>query len=142
MNVVIWIAQIALAAVFLMAGVLKLITPMDELIANGLLWVETTGPVLTTLIGVAEVTAAIGLIFPSLLRVRPKLSALAAEGLVVLMLGAIATHIYRGEYGVIPIPAVLGAVAAFVAWGRFKAHPIEPKETQRETGSAGRQSTV
>jgi putative oxidoreductase len=36
-------------------------------------------------------------------------------------------HISRGEYGVLPINAVLGSVAAFIAWGRAYGRPIAPR---------------
>ncbi|HEV1998716.1 MAG TPA: DoxX family protein [Candidatus Dormibacteraeota bacterium] len=44
---------------------------------------------------------------------------LAAAGRVVLMVGAIVFHIGRREYTNIGLNAVLAALAAIVAWGRF-----------------------
>jgi hypothetical protein len=64
---------------------------------------------------------------PSLFRVQPKLSALAAAGLVTVMVLASLFHISRGEYGVVPVNVVLGSIAAFVAWGRAYARPIAPR---------------
>ena len=76
--------------------------------------------------GVAEGLAGIGLIlpallriFPALLRILPWLTPVAAAGLVVLMLGAIVFHVRRREYPNIGLNAVLGGLAAIVAWGRF-----------------------
>jgi len=50
------------------------------------------------------------------------LTPLAAAGLVVLMLGAIVFHFRRHEYPNIGLNAVLGALAAVVAWGRFRPY--------------------
>ena len=69
--------------------------------------------------GVAEGLAGIGLILPALLRTLPWLTPVAAAGLVVLMLGAIVFHVRRREYPNIGLNAVLGGLAAIVAWGRF-----------------------
>ncbi len=55
----------------------------------------------------------------------PILTPLAAAGLVATMVGAGALHVWLGEP---PIPnLVLGALAAFVAWGRFKKAPISAR---------------
>ena len=47
------------------------------------------------------------------------LTPLAATGLVVQMVLAAATHLRRKELSNIAVNAVLLALAAFVAWGRF-----------------------
>jgi hypothetical protein len=44
---------------------------------------------------------------------------LAALGLVVLMVGAIITHLRRHEARVIASPMAVLALAVLVAWGRF-----------------------
>ena len=40
---------------------------------------------------------------------------------------AAALHESRGELGVLPVNVVLGGLAAFVAWGRFKRAPVAPR---------------
>lgn len=55
---------------------------------------------------------------------RPILTPIAAGGLVVVMTLAAAFHATRGEFGGIGAKLVLGGLAAFVAWGRFRAAPI------------------
>jgi hypothetical protein len=47
------------------------------------------------------------------------LTAWAGVGLVAVMVLAAAFHISRGEVQMLPVPVVLGGMAAFVAWGRF-----------------------
>jgi uncharacterized membrane protein YphA (DoxX/SURF4 family) len=60
-------------------------------------------------VGLAELAGAVGLLVP---RLRPY----AAAGLTLLMAGAAVTHLRIGEYAAAPIPLVLGALAATVAW--------------------------
>src|SRR5260370_19240576 len=72
------------------------------------------------IIGSLEVLAAIGLILPSILRVAPLLTAAAAVGVVLLMIGAISTHVRRGEVNPrLSVNVVLLALALVVAWARF-----------------------
>jgi putative oxidoreductase len=69
-------------------------------------------------IGVAELAGGLGLILPAATRIRPMLTPLAALGLATIMTLAFVFHIQRGEWDALPVNAVLGALAAFVAWGR------------------------
>jgi putative oxidoreductase len=55
------------------------------------------------------------------------LTPLAAVGLATVLLFATMFHISRGELGALPLPLVLGAVAAFIAWGRAAKAPIAPR---------------
>ena len=125
MNISLWIVQVLLAVVFGMAGALKM-TPIDTL-AQQLAWASTVPELLVRFIGVSELAGAIGLILPSVTRIRPGLTPLAAAGLVVVMILAAGFHISRGEIGALPINFILGGLAAFVAWGRTKKAPIRPR---------------
>ena len=75
MTHALWIVQGLLAALFLFAGGVKLVLPLDQL----------TGPVplpglFVRFIAVAEVLGALGLILPGLLGIRPGLTPPAAAG--------------------------------------------------------------
>ncbi len=118
-NVSLWIAQALLAAMFGMSGVMKLMTPIDAL-AQQMPWVASVPDLLVRFIGLSELAGALGLILPSVTRIRPALTPLAAAGLIVVMVLASGLHISRGETQMVPINLVLGALAAFVAWGRTK----------------------
>jgi hypothetical protein len=119
MTYVLWIVQALLAAVFLFAGGMKLVLPLDKL----------TGPVplpgfFVRFIGVAEVLGALGLILPGLFRVRTGLTPLAAAGLVIIMIGATAITLSSGELVGAVISIVVGLLAAFVAYGRWRLAPL------------------
>jgi uncharacterized membrane protein len=115
MNVLLWILQVLLAALFLFAGGTKLVLPADQL----------AGPVAFPLwflrfIGVVEVLGALGLLLPGIFRIRKRLTPLAACGLVILMMGAVPIGIMAGGVMFAAIPGVVGILAAFIAFGRWK----------------------
>jgi hypothetical protein len=75
-------------------------------------------------IGVAEVLGALGLILPGLLHIRPGLTPLAAAGLVLIMIGATVVTAAGGQLAPALIPVVVGLLAAFVAFGRWRLAPL------------------
>ena len=124
-NVSLWVAQISLAAMFLMAGIMKSITPIEELGKN-MTWVQEM-PALIRFIGVSEVLGALGLVLPSLLKIQPKLTAVAAIGIGVIMVLAIGLHIMQNELSSAVVCVVIAAIAAFIEWGRMVKAPILAK---------------
>lgn len=119
MNIALWIIAGLLAAVFAAAGFMKLTQPKEKLATSGLAWTEDFSPGAVKAIGALEVLAAIGLILPAALDIVPVLVPLAALGLVLLMIGAIVTHVRRKEPQAIVINVVLVALAVAVVVGRF-----------------------
>lgn len=120
MNVALWIVQGLLAAIFLFAGGMKLVLPLEEMMKQMPLplpgwFVRFTG--------VVEVLGAIGLILPWLLGIRPGLTPLAATGLVIVMIGAIGYTLAAGDITSALISLVVGLLAAFVAYGRWRLTP-------------------
>jgi hypothetical protein len=83
MTYALWTVQGLLALVFLLAGGMKLVLPLQVLTAQ----LALPG-LFVRFIGVAEVLGAIGLVLPGLLRLRPGLTPLAGAGLVIIMVGA------------------------------------------------------
>ncbi|GAA4324995.1 DoxX family protein [Actinomadura verrucosospora] len=118
MNVFLWVLQGILAAMFLMAGVMKT-TQSKEKLLEKLPWVEDYSTGTVRFIGTAEFLGAIGLILPAALDIAPILTPLAATGLAITMLLAMNAHRRRHEPGAIAFPGVLFVVAAFVAVARF-----------------------
>ncbi len=127
MNIALWIVQILIAFAFLAVGVVKTITPIPELVLQ-MAWVADVNPLLMVrLPGIAEIAGALGLILPSVTRIQPKLTPLAAACLALVMLLAAIFHLTRGEFGGIPPNIVLLLLSAFVAYGRWKLAPIAPR---------------
>jgi uncharacterized membrane protein YphA (DoxX/SURF4 family) len=113
-----WIVQALLALLFLFAGVAKLVMPIEEMTRD----IQIPGAFLR-FIAVAEILGAFGLVLPSLLRIRPGLTPLAAAGLVIIMIGATGVSLTLGVVMAVT-PFVVGLLAAFVAYGRWKLAPI------------------
>ena len=120
MNIALWIAQALLAAIFLFAGGMKLIIPIEEMTKQ--MPIPLPGWFLR-FTGIVEVLGAIGVILPWLLRIRPALTPLAAAGLVIVMIGATVYTLAAGDFASAPIPLVVGILAAFVAYGRWRLTP-------------------
>ena len=113
MKYVLWIVQALLAVVFLCAGGMKILLPLDVLYAS--MQLPLPG-IFVRFIGVCEVLGAVGLILPGLTRIRPELTSLAARGLVVIMVGAV-MFTPPEELATAALPVILGLLAAFVAYG-------------------------
>ena len=118
MTYALWIVQGLLAALFIFAGVMKLVLPLEQLKGP----VELSGWFLR-FIGVMETLGGIGLVLPGLLRIATWLTPLAALGLVIIMTGAVAITIMGGELGGAAISLVVGLLAVFVAYGRSRLVP-------------------
>jgi VIT1/CCC1 family predicted Fe2+/Mn2+ transporter len=114
-----WIAAWVAAACAFGAALLKLTQPRERILEAGLRWAEgfTDGQV--KLIGVAELLGGLGLVVPPLLGTAEILTPIAAACLAVLWSGAVVAHIRRRELKEFVPAAVLVALAAFVAYGRF-----------------------
>jgi uncharacterized membrane protein YphA (DoxX/SURF4 family) len=123
-DTALWIVAIVLALGFASAGVMKLLQPKEKLAAAGMGWTDdfTSGTV--KLIGGLEILGAIGLIVPAAIGVVPVLVPIAALGLIAVMLGAAVVHTRRREPAMIAVNAVLLAMAAIIAWGRFGPYPF------------------
>lgn len=112
-NAALWTVQGLLALLFLFAGGMKQVMPAEALSAQAGL-----PGAFMRFIGVAELTGALGLVLPGLLRVKRGLTPAAAVGLLVIMAGATVVSLLRmGPLAAIP-PIVVGVLLVTVARGR------------------------
>lgn len=110
---VLWGVQGLLALVFLAAGGMKLVTPIEQM----------QGPIalpglLLRFVGAAEVLGAAGLVLPGLFRVYESLVPLAAGGLTIIMAGAVVVSAWGGSVALAAFPLGVGVLCAYVAWAR------------------------
>lgn len=126
-NIGLWVAQVLLAAVFLMAGFTKLTSSPQDMVAMGMLWAENSPISLIRFIGITEVLGAIGILLPAATRIKPDLTKLAALGLAIVMVLAFGLHAFRGEFEVLPVNVILFALAMLVFWGRTKKASINAR---------------
>ena len=123
MNIALWIIQILLALLYLFAGGTKLVLSIEQMRAMGSPNQILLPGLLIKFIGVCEVLGALGLVLPGLFRVRPGLTPLAASGLVIIMIGATVLTFAGDGDGPAIFPLVVGLLAAFVAYGRWRLAP-------------------
>lgn len=70
---------------------------------------------------VLDLLGGIGVLLPTVTRVAPGLTVLAALGCAALQASAVVFHVSRGEAADTPFNVLLAALALVVAWGRRKA---------------------
>jgi hypothetical protein len=117
-NVFLWILQILLALIMLAGGGAMLARSREQL-ADAMPWVTSFTPAQLKGLGALKVLAAIGLVAPAATGIAPVWTPIAAVGVVLLMTGAAITHLRARELPNVGVNAVLFALAAVVAWGRF-----------------------
>ena len=123
MNIALWIVQVLLALLFLFAGVMKFIMPIEEMTKQ--MPVAIPGLFLQ-FIGVCEILGGLGLILPGLFRVKTWLTPLAAAGLFIIMIGATVISLKLGvAFAISPLLAML--LSAFVAYGRWRLAPLRER---------------
>lgn len=125
LRVGLWIVQSLLSLLFVGTAVWKLVTPIPKLAAM-IPWAGQVSPAFLDFTAAADLAGGLGILLPSLTRIKPGLAVWAALGCVALQLSAIVFHVSRGEAANTPFNVVLVGLSAFVAWGRRKA-PIAPR---------------
>ncbi|MDL4813367.1 DoxX family protein [Actinomadura opuntiae] len=120
MNLALWIVAGVLGAVMFFGGVTKLVVPKAKLAqapAGG--WTGDASVGFVKTLGALEVLAAVGIIVPAVVDVAPVMVPVTAVCWVLLMVGAMTTHLRRHERAAVVANVVYLAMAVFVAWGRF-----------------------
>lgn len=125
-NRVLWTAQSLAAVLFLFAGSMKFIIPADKM------QLGSVGLSIGFIhfIGICEFLGALGLLLPSVLRVKTTLTPLAAAGLTIIMVGATTVSVLAmgGPAGI--FPAIVGIVTLGIAYGRSRVVPIDEARRQ------------
>lgn len=116
MSTALWVAQIVLAALYLVAGLWKVTGPgpMLKKMMPGL------SLALIRLVGLGETLAGLGLVLPV---AAPGWAAVGGWAGAILAVEAAVFVVYRLRHrAYVPAGAtvILGLLATFVAWGRFK----------------------
>ena len=124
MNLTLWIAAGLLAFAAMMGGISKTFVSLDKLAAvndgRGGAWVADARPGFVRTLGILEILAAVGLLVPPLVGIAPLMVPVTAVCWVLLMVGAITTHIrYRDGAGFVALTSFYLVIAAFIAWGRL-----------------------
>ncbi|HEX5972690.1 MAG TPA: DoxX family protein [Gemmatimonadaceae bacterium] len=126
-NRALWTAQVLVALLFLFAGSMKFIMPAEKM---------QQGPIVFPLafmyfIGLCECLGALGLVLPGLTRVHTELTPLAAAGLTIIMIGATTVTVLGMGVAAAILPAVVGLVTAWIAYGRTRVEPLSDTPRRR-----------
>ena len=118
MNIALWVVQGLLAAMYLLAGIMK--TFQTAKAKQQLPWAKNRSNEFVRFVGISELLGALGLTLPLLTGILPWLTPIAAIGLSLIQLLAIfSEHLPKKEYNVIPMNIVLLALSIFVIVGRW-----------------------
>ena len=90
------ITQVPSAVLFFYLGVIRIITPYDEL-ASYHEWVSCCAPQVVKLIGVIELMSALGLLLYPLTHRYVEITIISTFGLAILMLGAATVQLRLGD---------------------------------------------
>ncbi len=124
MKIITWIVQGLLSLAFLGASISKLITPYDQLASTpNMAWVNDFSALQIQLIASVELLAVLGLTLPLLLKKFYFVVPISAIFLALVMVGAIATHIQRGE--AILVNIILLTLSIATLW--FQKHLLSSK---------------
>ena len=122
MHTLVWVAQIALALIFLASGLAKMTMSRERMQATGQTGAAAYPLPVVRFTAACELLAAVGLIVPPLVGIAEPLVGWAAVGLAVVMIGAMAMHTRLAitkqqmkEMGNVAINVSLLAVCVFVA---------------------------
>jgi hypothetical protein len=128
-SAALWTIQAILAVLFVFAGVMKFVMPLDEMVKQSSLpgW-------FLHFIGMAEIAGGIGVLLPALLRIWPFLTLVAGCGLVIIMTGATVISLPMGAMAFLPL--TVGLLAAFVVYGRGELRPIPARHSEVRVSEA------
>ena len=120
LNRLLWTAQGVAALVFIFAGSMKFIMSAAQM---------QQGPLVLPIgflhfIGVCECLGALGLVLPGMFRIRTSLTPLAAAGLTIIMIGATGLTVWTMSVPAAIVPAILGIITAWIAYGRTRVAPL------------------
>ncbi len=115
MSITFWSMQAVLAAFFLLVGGMKLVIPVEVLVAQ--MPIKLPG-LFVRFIGICEVAGGLGLVLPGLTRIRRELTPLAAGALALEMVVATLYTLLGGGGATALMPVVVGLLCAALAYGR------------------------
>ena len=127
LNVALWALQVLLALFFgLASGAPKWLLSPEAMAPNLPIPLPDA---FVKFIGTAEILGALGLLLPGLTRVRPGLTLLASSGLVAVTICASVYQLMAGQPANAVFALVVGAIAAFVAYGRWRLAPLRGSDS-------------
>jgi uncharacterized membrane protein len=112
-NGITWALQGLLSLLYLFAGAMKFIMPAEQMTKGSPLPLS-----FFYFIGVCEILGGLGLVLPGALKIRRGLTPIAAVGLTIIMVGAVAIT-FNMDPKMALTPFIAGALLVFVAYRRW-----------------------
>ena len=132
MNKLLWILQFLAALVYAASGVMKVF--MFDQISQDVPSFGALPREAWMALGIIELACVVGLVAPVFVRRWSKLTVVAATVLALESLVFIGVHVKYGEVGSIIMSAVLGALMAFIAYGRKASFaPSSPQPSRAQS---------
>ncbi len=110
-----WITQIMLAVFFTMPGLTKVKTSKEALVAKGNLPAQWLNNNSSVFLGVSELLGVLAMIVPIWLKELQLLTALAAIGFSIVMIGALVVHYKKKEFKKLPILIIALVLSVLVS---------------------------
>lgn len=123
LNLALWAAQLTIALSFCIAAAMKIFMPIPTLAAIWP-WAGELPSAAVRALGLIDFLGGVGILLPSLTRIKPRLSLTAAWCCIALQCCAMVFHATRAEFAALPVNLVLLALCALVVWGRDQPCPI------------------
>ena len=110
-----WILQVILALFFTMPGIMKIQSSKEALVGKGKMKPDDS-IVFIRILGISEILGVLAMIIPIWIKELQILTAIAAAGFAVIMVGALAVHYKKREYKLLPVLlfALLLSVLVFI----------------------------
>jgi hypothetical protein len=124
MNILLWALQIVLAIKFVSVTYTHGLRPDPAKMQRGRQRFGAWGRPLLTVIALGALLGGVSLILPAATGIMAWLTPWAAGLLALMMLGAVGFHLACREKPNVVVSLTLGALAAFVAYGRWVLAPF------------------
>jgi len=113
-----WVIQVLLAAFFIMPGLTKIKTSKEVLVAQGK--IPPNGSItFIRFLGVAELLGVLAMIIPIWLKELQLLTALAAIGFSIVMIGALVVHYKKKEFKKLPVLTIALVLCVLLSICKF-----------------------
>ena len=122
MNRALWILQVIFGIYFVSVGIVHFVLPSG--LPDQMNWMYELSDGMHLVAGSLEILGGIGLILPSLTKIQPTLTPVAALGLALVMVAAAIWHAQQGQAENIPQNLIFAGVMTFVSYGRFRLIPV------------------
>lgn len=123
-SAALWTAQVLLASVFAVDGIMNLTTPIDRLV-EVTTWAASVPAPLVRVFGAAEILGAVTLMLPTSSRALTRIAGGSAALFALFLLADAVAQVHVGTARALTGQLAMFAITALVAWERLREHASE-----------------